>query len=147
MSKFERVLSDDFFDDLGARTAYDNWVGFGRKVEQAVLAKQAEQEPVAIVDYFDGVVGLKKLIDTLPKGMKLYTHPMPNSQGFLDDSNHIADASKMVGSNHVADKRKTLEQHRAEFEAHWHSIQSHGLDNGWLGVAWAAWKAARGITE
>lgn len=42
---------------------------------------------------------------------------------------------------------KTLDEHRAEFEAHWHNIQSHGLDNGWLGVAWAAWKAARGITE
>ncbi|MEZ2742629.1 hypothetical protein ACBP93_08355 [Paenalcaligenes hominis] len=42
---------------------------------------------------------------------------------------------------------KTLDEHRAEFEAHWHSIQSHGLDNGWLGVAWAAWKVARGITE
>lgn len=42
---------------------------------------------------------------------------------------------------------KTLDEHRAEFDAHWHEIQSHGLDNGYLGVAWAAWLAARGISE
>lgn len=40
-------------------------------------------------------------------------------------------------------EEKTLEQHRAEFEANWEYIHSHGLDGGWKAVAWAAWKAAK----
>lgn len=54
-----------------------------------------------------------------------------------------------IGAGGVSGRitNKTLDEHRAEFETHWHEIQSHGLNNGWLGVAWAAWLAARGISE
>ena len=54
-----------------------------------------------------------------------------------------------IGAGGVSGRitQKTLEQHRVEFLEHWDYIHGHGLDNGWLGVAWAAWKAARGITE
>lgn len=42
---------------------------------------------------------------------------------------------------------KSLEQHRAEFEASWDHIHSHGIDGGWEAIAWAAWKAARGVKD
>jgi hypothetical protein len=32
---------------------------------------------------------------------------------------------------------------RAAFEAAWSTIREAGIDNGWLGVGWAAWQAAR----
>lgn len=222
MSNFDRVLSDDEVDSIVKNTTMLLGQSIARskdfilKVEQAVLAKLAAQEPVAWrinVKRFCGNFTKDKataqyLLEKEPANVTpLYAHPMPcvspasdktdcvskngesdiqrhvdyikryqnwrrgedktmseaginpNQLGESLDwliafaENHIADKRKMVDVDHIPDigqmvpEEKTIEQHRAEFEAHWHNIQSHGLDNGWLGVAWAAWKAARGVTE
>ena len=54
-----------------------------------------------------------------------------------------------IGAGGVSGRitQKTLEQHRAEFLEHWDYIHGHGLDGGWEAVAWAAWKAARGVHD
>ena len=54
-----------------------------------------------------------------------------------------------IGAGGVSGRitQKTLEQHRAEFLEHWDYIHSHRLDGGWKAVAWAAWKAARGVHD
>ena len=234
MSKFDRVLSDDDADSIIKNTTMLLGQSISRskdlilKVEQAVLAKLAEQEPVMYartyygeIDWDEACVTEKndgalmhatdmRKEDFVRHGyavIPLYTHPTPcvsnardktacvsenvesdkqelpplpnpncrspNGIGYFDSftkdqmidyaknaiehhrttKNHIADKRKMVDVDHIPDigqmvpEEKTIEQHRAEFEAHWHNIQSHGLDNGWLGDAWAAWKAARGGTE
>lgn len=101
MTKFKPVLTDDELTEI-TRIAYvcdyENWLA--RKVEQAVLAKLAEQEPVAWrihpFDYGVGVEGAYAITQQedmrqawINKGWAvtpLYANPIPSSQGILDNS-------------------------------------------------------------
>lgn len=132
MSKFDRVLSDgdidSFFTSFQERS-FSDWVAMGRalakELEQAVLAKLAEQTPVAwassrIVGHYIPhdikVTAAEWFKDGLD--VPLYAHPMPcvssmqgkaacapesresdtqtNSQVNLDSSSHIPNSSKVV---------------------------------------------------
>lgn len=110
MTKFKRVLS---YKELQAIVEELMWsigdsFGFGmdvaNAVQDAILAKIGEQEPVAWIDVkkleamhkdsrFNRVQWKTELRvsqaedDEIP----LYSHPMPNSQGILDSSNCIPD--------------------------------------------------------
>lgn len=81
---------------------------FIRQVEKAVVAKLAEQEPITEIDCFGDtccpVFGDRL---QLKRGTKLYAHPVPSSQGFLDNSNHIPDGSKLVGLSLSVDTKET----------------------------------------
>lgn len=76
-----------------------------------------------------------QLTPTLNGGYDVVAIAVPDDQG--DYVRHDA-------VSHLTEE-KTVEQHRAEFEANWDYIHSHGLDGGWEAVAWAAWQAARGL--
>lgn len=89
-----------------------------------------------------GRKALSSLADTSVYGPEIVE--MPNGEFY-----RCADIDPLlesIGAGGVSGKNtKTIEQHRAEFEANWDYIHSHGLDGGWEAVAWAAWKAARGL--
>lgn len=124
MSKFERVLSDDqTILDIAANCELflpyedieSDLVLFARRIEQAAIAAfevlLAGQKPVAWTAkamlgerYFNGDLSIEAfcskeaLLDeySAAEPVPLYAHPMPSSQGFLDNSSYIPDASKMI---------------------------------------------------
>lgn len=136
MSKFDRVLSDDEVDDIVKNTTMLLGRSIARskdfilKVEQAVLAKLAEQEPAGYVakapfdaDYFkygDGINFYKKESHLLSEFSKatpipLYAHPMPCVSPTSDKTacvSEIAENDKQIKEHHrttknpIADARK-----------------------------------------
>lgn len=137
--KFDRILSDDWLplefqsgNDVPVTSLLVNLKTLKsiiQQTEQAVLAKLAEQEPVATVSQEtfsnDGTSDI--ITSNLPIGTPLYAHPcvsptsdktayvsekvesetQASSQGFLDSSNHIADKRKMVGLSLSVDTKET----------------------------------------
>lgn len=124
MSKFESILSDAEIVDIVSGLAWSSadTLDFGKEVaehiQQAVLAKLHEQQPTMYARTYNGEIDWDEACVTkendgallsgfgyiddaaaLEHGyaiVPLYAHPVPSSQGFLDNSNHIVDTNKMV---------------------------------------------------
>lgn len=80
MTKFERVLSDAELISATFKAEVEGTMGELRAVEQAVLAKLAEQEPVAYLfaDMIYGTGDADINENIISKGEPLYDQPKPN---------------------------------------------------------------------
>lgn len=109
MSKFDRILSDDEVDNIAKNTTMLLGRSIARskdfilKVEQAVLAKLSEQEPVAYL-YADEVYGSgdSDINDYIrANGDPLYAHPMPCVSTTIDKTACVSESEESDIQSHL----------------------------------------------
>lgn len=125
MSEFERVLSDDEIDrivnDFGCGGSCGNLFEIGARLEQAVLAKLAEQEPVGYLhanelSYIDAKSGTKEELYAYDYTIPLYVAPVPQK--------HTEQPLEMVPEGfQIVPKEPTEEMHHAARD--W-SVEKYG---------------------
>ena len=71
------VLTDEEMKQIHSDTFGKGVLTFARAVEQAVLDKLKQQEPIGTMICADGFLGFTKQTRRVPNGTKLYAAPVP----------------------------------------------------------------------